>query len=132
MVLDTQRHELQVVNAGHSPPLLRDGKTRKVRLIASEEAEIPLGINADVRYPQVSMHLEPGSLVLFYTDGVNEAMNQNEETYGNERVRAVLAHAGDDAVHVGRALVADVRRFAGGRRQSDDICVIAFGRAGAH
>ena len=128
MILDTQRHEVQIVNAGHSPPLLREGRKKAIRMIASDEAEIPLGINADVQYPQVTLKLEPGSLLLFYTDGVNEALSPSDETYGNERVRGVLATAPDDAVHVGRALVADVRRFAAGRRQSDDICVLAFGR----
>jgi serine phosphatase RsbU (regulator of sigma subunit) len=128
MVLDTQRHEVQIVNAGHSPPLLRARGSREVRAVASEEADIPLGISSEVKYKQVTLKLEPGSLLLCYTDGVNEALSQTDEVYGNERVRAVLTAAPDDAVHVGRALVADVRRFAGGRRQSDDICVISIGR----
>jgi serine phosphatase RsbU (regulator of sigma subunit) len=128
MVLDTQRHEVHIVNAGHSPPLLREAHTKSIRTIGSEEADIPLGINADVQYRQVALKLAPGSLLLFYTDGVNEALSPSDEAYGNERVRSLLATAPDDAVYVGRALVADVRRFAGGRRQSDDICVIAFGR----
>jgi serine phosphatase RsbU (regulator of sigma subunit) len=129
IVLDTQRHEMQIVNAGHSPPLLREGRTREIRPLAwGEDAEIPLGINANVNYVQVNVTLDPGSLIVTYTDGVNEAMSPEEEPYGNERVRAVIAAAPDDAVHVGRSLVADVRRFAGGRRQSDDICLISFGR----
>ena len=103
IVLDTQRHELQIVNAGHSPPLLRNFRTKEVRAIASEEAEIPLGINADVDYPQVTLQLDAGSLLLIYTDGVNEALNADDEPYGNDRVRSVLKAAPEDALHVGRA-----------------------------
>jgi len=128
-VLDPARHTLSIVNAGHTPPLLRRAADRSVRAVASrDKAEIPLGINSDVVYPQTDLVLEPGDVVLTYTDGINEAINPSGDLYTNRRAHALLENASGDVTHVGRAVVADVRNFAGGLRQSDDICLICFGR----
>jgi sigma-B regulation protein RsbU (phosphoserine phosphatase) len=91
-------------------------------------AEIPLGIKDDVVYPQSDLHMEPGDIILTYTDGVNEAINPDGDLYSNRRAEELLSNAPDDALHVGQALVADVRSFSGGLRQSDDICLLCFGR----
>ena len=97
-------------------------------LAAQDKAEIPLGINSDVMYPQSDIELEPGDVILTYTDGVNEAVSPEGDLYSNTRARELLAAAPVDVTHVGQALVADVRSFAGGLRQSDDICLLCFGR----
>jgi serine phosphatase RsbU (regulator of sigma subunit) len=130
-VLDPLRNMVSIVNAGHAPPLWRDAGTKEVRPVAwGEKAEVPLGIRPDVVYPQLDLPLRPGDLILTYTDGVNDAAGPEGETYGNQRVRTALAAAPDDVVHVGQAVVADVRRYSSGQRQSDDICLLCFGRVG--
>lgn len=128
-VLDALRQTIHIVNAGHTPPLWREGKTIR-QLAGGDKAEIPLGIKTDVMYPQVDLPMQSGSVILTYTDGVNEATNPQGEMYGNQRVGKMLASVPGDAEKVGRALVADVRRFSGGHRQSDDICLLCFGRRG--
>jgi serine phosphatase RsbU (regulator of sigma subunit)/pSer/pThr/pTyr-binding forkhead associated (FHA) protein len=130
LVLDPLRHTISIVNAGHAPPLWRDAGSKEVRPIAAgEKAEIPLGIRDDVKYSQIDLPMQRGDLILTYTDGVNDAAGPEGETYGNQRVRAALAAAPADVVHVGQAVVADVRRFSSGHRQSDDICLVCFGRS---
>ena len=79
-------------------------------------------------YPQSDVPLEPGDVILTYTDGVNEATDPDGGMYSNSRVQDLLSSAPEDATHVGQALVADVRSFSGGLRQSDDICLLCFGR----
>ena len=129
-LLDPVAHKISIVNAGHTPPLLRRNRDRSIeRVAAGDKAEIPLGISSDVVYPQSDLALAPGDIVLTYTDGVNEATDADGNMYGNVRVHELLSTAPEDATHVGQALVADVRSFSGGLRQSDDICLLCFGRS---
>lgn len=130
-VLDPVRHRISIVNAGHTPPLLRRlGQEEIIPLAGGDQAEIPLGIKTDVVYPQTDVDLAPGDLILAYTDGVNEAISEEGDLFSNQRVRQVLKASPHDAINIGKALVADVRRFSAGLRQSDDICLLCFGRDG--
>ena len=66
---------------------------------------------------------------MIYTDGVSEAMNYKSELYGVERLRQLMkASVGGDADSLGKTILADVRKFAGGRPQNDDITIMVFGR----
>ncbi len=125
-VLDPVRHRLTVVNAGHLPPILRRGG--RIELIGMEESGLPLGCDAERKYEQVELSLEPGDAVVLYTDGIPDAMNSGGEVYGGERLTQslLLAPAGID--QVGESLLADVRRFVHTRLQSDDICLVCVGR----
>jgi sigma-B regulation protein RsbU (phosphoserine phosphatase) len=66
--------------------------------------------------------------VLFYTDGVSEAMNPKAELYGEKRVREFFRNSKGSAAEIGKALLADVRTHANGRAQNDDITIMVFGR----
>lgn len=126
-VLDPRRHEVAIVNAGHVPPLVRrrDGR---VEPVGEEAAGLPIGVSDTVDYEQSAIKLAPGETIILLTDGVTEAMNDQEKLYGIERVRERLSAPADDVAALGRRLVEDVKAFAGGRRQSDDICLACFGR----
>lgn len=127
-VLDPLRHELAIVNAGHMPPLIRHADTGKVEHLGAEITSQPLGIDEDVQYQQRTVSLEPGDLVVLYTDGINEAPNRDGERYGNERVHQILAQS-TTPQHFVELLLADIRNFCQGvNRQEDDMCVVAFAR----
>jgi sigma-B regulation protein RsbU (phosphoserine phosphatase) len=72
------------------------------------------------------LELEPGDMLVLFSDGVSEAMNREEDFYGEERLLAALANASDatPAEAVTRVL-ADVRAFTDGAKQSDDITILA-------
>jgi sigma-B regulation protein RsbU (phosphoserine phosphatase) len=72
-----------------------------------------------------SLAIEPGDTFVLFSDGVSEATNLEDDFYGEERLLATLAtsSAGTPAETVARVL-ADVRAFAAGARQSDDITVV--------
>jgi sigma-B regulation protein RsbU (phosphoserine phosphatase) len=67
-VLDTQRGTLRMANAGHNYPLLINGQVSEVEL-----SGLPLGVDGDSDYQEVSVIIGPGETVVFYTDGVVEA-----------------------------------------------------------
>ncbi len=127
-VVDIKRHELTLVNAGHMPPLLRTGKGQ-VEAIGGDEARLPLGVVADFEHEQHSRTIAAGDLLVFFTDGISEAMNVSNELYGIERLRNQLAAQSVEVAGLGRLILDDVKRFVGGRPQSDDMCLACFGRA---
>ncbi len=126
-VLNPARHELTVVNAGHMPPLLR-GAAGKVEPLAPDCSRLPLGVEADSEYPQAVVPLQPGACICLYTDGITEAMDAEDRLYGEQRLLSLLKENDGGAERVGKAILDDVKRFVGERTQSDDMCLVCFGR----
>jgi serine phosphatase RsbU (regulator of sigma subunit)/pSer/pThr/pTyr-binding forkhead associated (FHA) protein len=126
-VLDPIRHELTIVNAGHMPPLVRRAQTGKVETLGADITSPPLGIDASVEYRQATTQLEPGDMVVLYTDGVTEAPSRDGRRYGFEKIEHILESA-DSAQYFVEQLLADVRAFTQGVPQEDDVCVVAFSR----
>jgi serine phosphatase RsbU (regulator of sigma subunit)/pSer/pThr/pTyr-binding forkhead associated (FHA) protein len=129
-VLDARRHEVTLVNAGHLPPLLRRGD-QVTEAVEEQAVRLPLGVAADVEYAQVVRPMEPGDSLTLYTDGVTEAMNERDELYGARRLETQLAGGPDGVVAQGRKILSDVKQFVGGHAQSDDMCLVCFGRRAA-
>jgi len=127
-VLDVKNHELTLVNAGHMPPLLRRG-SGDVEAIGGDQAGLPLGVVSDFEYEQHSQPLAPGDFLALFTDGISEAMNSDNELYGIERLRGQMSDGKAEVSNLGRVILDDVKRFVGGRPQSDDMCLACFGRA---
>jgi serine phosphatase RsbU (regulator of sigma subunit)/pSer/pThr/pTyr-binding forkhead associated (FHA) protein len=126
-VLDPMRHELTIVNAGHMPPLIRRANTGTVETLGAAITSPPLGIEIDLEFRQVTVQLEPGDLVVLYTDGVSEAPNRDGQRYGFERIDHILKSSTKAQSFV-ENLMADVRAFSQGVPQEDDVCVVAFSR----
>lgn len=121
--LDPQRNELTYVNAGHNPPL--HYRTKEKMLAELGATGIMLGFDDSRRLEQRSVKLEPGDFVVFYTDGVTEAMNELNDQYGEERLRDLI-HANSSASpsEIMHALCDSLALFVGSRAQSDDITIV--------
>jgi sigma-B regulation protein RsbU (phosphoserine phosphatase) len=117
-----------VLNAGHLPPLWRRGPGR-VEPVAQLESGLPLGVERAVDYVPHLLRLAPGDSLIMYTDGITEAMNQNDDLYGSARLLRMSAAEADGVSLLGRHILDDVRLFVGARPQSDDMCLACFGRA---
>lgn len=126
-LLDIQRHELTLVNAGHMPPLRRHGDTGVIEALAPDAAGPPLGIDASLHYRAIVTEIKPGDVVLLYTDGVNEAASPLGKLYGIERIQAVLEGSAN-ATETLQRLLQEVRSFSGEKPQDDDICIVCFSR----
>jgi Serine phosphatase RsbU, regulator of sigma subunit len=118
-VLDASNRTLAYSNAGHNPPLLMyaDGSAHFI-----ERGGLPLGMFRDTRYYEYYLALEPGHMLVLYTDGVTEASNSEGEEYGLERLEARVRegrHLGAreliDFIHTG------VVDYTGGHGTDDDI-----------
>jgi serine phosphatase RsbU (regulator of sigma subunit) len=124
-VLDPREHKLTMVNAGHLPPLLLRGGSLEV---LGGEGGLPLGCDADRRYEQVELPLQPGDAIVLYTDGITDAMDSAGAVYGGERLRQTLLSGPTMIEGLGSGLLKDVQQHVRGRLQSDDICLVCFAR----
>ena len=118
-ILDATNRTLAYANAGHNPPLLIDaqGSAR-----FEERGGVPLGMFRDTRYYQYFMTVEPGQLLVLYTDGVTEATNPVGEEYGRERlVSAVLRGRDLAARQLVELIHEDVTVWTDGIGASDDV-----------
>jgi len=114
-VLDARSREITVASAGHLRPLLINGECAFLDV----DTGLPLGLGAS-SYPEHKIKLKPGTRLLFYTDGITEAMNRNEEEYGPARL---LEHfLQPDACVEG--LIEEVQRFGHGSDRTDDATAV--------
>ena len=123
-VLDTATGEIEYANAGHNPPyVIHKGEVRPLERIG----DIALGVLEGVEYGSGSCRLDPGDQIVLFTDGISEAMNENNEVYSEERLKAGLAEfKGRDSREVIRRVVEGVRQFAGDTPQSDDMTMLVL------
>lgn len=126
-VVNPQTHELTIVNAGHMAPLLRR-RGGVVEEIGDDVAGLPLGVAHGYEFAAHTCNLEPGDFLTIFTDGISEAMNSNRSLYGLERLRNGMGSPAMSVVDIGEHILDDVRRFVDGFAQSDDMCMVCFGR----
>ncbi len=128
-ILDPATHRYTLASAGHLPLLVRRA-SGKVEEIGNDIAGFPLGIQPDSCYAQAETTLAPGDVAVLYSDGVTDARNPSESLYDcteNRRlIRRIAASAGGPEA-VGRALLQELREFAAGHPQADDITLVCFG-----
>jgi len=114
---------LVYVNAGHNAPIVRraNGTTEML-----EAGGLPLGIQADATYETGEVHLQARDVLIFFTDGVIEAFNEQGEEFGNPRwLESVRALPDWDAAESLKFLMSRVDEFVKATRQSDDItCLV--------
>ncbi|HXW56381.1 MAG TPA: SpoIIE family protein phosphatase [Candidatus Cybelea sp.] len=112
----------EYVNAGHVPPLLR---RRSGALEALGSASFPVGMFPEAEYLSERVVLEPGDLIVIYTDGVSEATNVKSELFGEERLRRIVeGFNGQAALELAQTIRDGVKAFTQGAAQSDDITVL--------
>ena len=124
-LLDAQKREFHYSNAGHNPPYLfrKDGTMEEL-----EEGGLILGIFKTMKpYGEASVTLAPGDILVMYTDGISEAMNQDSEQFTEEQLQAILKESVRLTAHeiiqqVQKALQAHTQ----GAPQSDDITMLVL------
>jgi sigma-B regulation protein RsbU (phosphoserine phosphatase) len=129
LVLEKDAQSVSLARAGHTAALLWRAATGKIEII--EPGGLGVGIDTGNVFERVtkeaSFVMQPRDCLLLYTDGVNEALDAQDEEFGEPRIHASLARlapSGPRAVIDG--LIADLDSFLGGRRSHDDITLIAL------
>ena len=128
-VVDVEKHNVTVVNAGHLPPVIYREATKKYEDGCSkDQTGFPLGILEGIPYHSNAFDLAPGDVVTLITDGAPDSRSRDDKDFGMEGVYAALSAGPMTAKDMGTRLVEAVRRHATGRKPHDDLTVVAFGR----
>ena len=126
-ILDFGSGQVDFASAGHDSPFILGGTTGLRQLVT--EGGPPLGAVEEFRFPIDHDRVEPGEILLLFTDGVTEAHNREHTLYSSERLAKALAAAQVfDAQRVVAAVIDDVSRFIGGAEQADDMTLLAVRR----
>jgi phosphoserine phosphatase RsbU/P len=121
---DPESRRLTYVNAGHNPPILRRA-SGAIELL--EAGGLPLGIDSSAAFETATIELHPGDVLIFFTDGVVEAVNQAGEEYGNQRwLDAITTLPTGNAQTALQYLMKGVDDYVGATRQTDDITYLIF------
>jgi serine phosphatase RsbU (regulator of sigma subunit) len=123
-ILNPQTKQIQYTNAGQPYPIIkRNGKVERVEL-----GGLPLGLLANATYDEQTIVLHPGDYAIFYTDGLNEAMNESEEMYGFDKLRDAVGNAVPSLSAEGmiQHILRDVHAFVGDAEQYDDMTLVVL------
>jgi sigma-B regulation protein RsbU (phosphoserine phosphatase) len=112
---------LRYVNAGHNPPYVLRGN----EIHALEGGGPVIGLLPEAIYEECRLILQPGDLMLAYTDGISEALNLQDQEWGEDRmVAAARAHLPENASTILRHIVTEADRFAATAPQHDDMTLL--------
>jgi hypothetical protein len=115
-VLNMEDKTMGMCSAGQTQPIILSGKTGEAELIETEGDAFPLGIIDDPDYQETMLQLNSGDMIIFYTDGVVEAMNKKEKMYGFERfIEVIKANRGQDVDTFMENLIEDINSFVGSK-----------------
>lgn len=120
-VWNDENRTLQIANAGATQPLICRSGT--VETIKAEG--FPLGMFPNVEYEEFSISTQPGDSIIFFSDGITDAMNDADELFGDERLKAVFQKSHQkSASKIADAILAEVSKFQNGREHFDDETII--------
>jgi sigma-B regulation protein RsbU (phosphoserine phosphatase) len=123
--LDCSTGRLLYASAGHNPPILMQDKTIKQLKLGGT----PLGLFENADYELHDVDLTANDTVVMYTDGVTEAMNDQWEQFGTERLEAIVKqHSKIPSQELAKRIIEAVRQFTSGAAQSDDITLLILRR----
>ncbi|MBC8450156.1 MAG: GAF domain-containing protein [Chloroflexi bacterium] len=126
-VLSLETGQLIMASAGHNPPLLLHSRGRETRWLRTRGTV--LGVLEEIRLEEQTISLEPGDVVIFYTDGVTEAFSPQGDIFGDQRLQAAVeAAAGSSAQAMLEAICDAVDEFVGDNPPSDDLTLMVLRR----
>ena len=124
--LDPESGAVSFLNAGHNPPLIVHA-AGTVEQLAS--GGLPLGIKADAEYREGRTNLQPGDVLVIYSDGVTEAASPNGEEFGPTRLYEVVSRNVDaSAAGIRDRIESALTKFSQGTQAADDITLVIVKR----
>ncbi|EMI42152.1 MULTISPECIES: SpoIIE family protein phosphatase [Pirellulaceae] len=135
VVIDPRSDSISIVNAGHMPPIIRLAKTGEIVEPGDEDSGLPIAIDEGMEYAVTTFPFDEGDLAVMYTDGINEAMDIDDEEWGTDPLRAIvrdtLVMPGTDdtaAIVVKERIIESVFEHMGDAVQFDDMCMVIIER----
>jgi len=120
---EERRRTLTYVNAGHHAPMLfrANGRANPLRL---STGGMVIGLFPDNTYQQDTIDLNPGDILVLFTDGLVEASNSKDE-FGEQRIASIVQQCAHlDATSIQNEVLNQMSRFTGGAKPRDDMTLI--------
>lgn len=125
-MFDMKLGRMEYCNAGHNPPVIGNADGQ-FTFLDVEQTNAPIGLWPELEFKGEEINYFHNRLMLLYTDGLNEAENQKQEQYGEDRIiEQITSHATQNAQEIVEALKADTNLFRDGAEQNDDLTILAF------
>lgn len=126
-ILDTRNHRFVYSSAGHDLPFFLSGGREPVRLKAGG---LLLSCLENSEYEEDDIGLEPGDLLVIYSDGITEARSEDDEEFGEERLGLLISeNSGLSPSELIKKITGTVKEFAGSLPQMDDMTLVVVKRA---
>lgn len=129
--VDPDQHYAEILRAGHNPVLWHQSRTGESRYL--QPAGVGLGLAANTTFERSlateTIPLEPGDVVVLYSDGLTEAMDPDQAQFGEDRLAGVVQNsAALDAAGILAAVVGAAERFKRGADPHDDLTILVLKR----
>ena len=126
-VVDTNKKRLNFCRAGHCPVFYYSTRDKKVHTLVPAGIGVALdkGPIFDRTIEQIEICFNPGDIFVFYTDGLSEARNQNQEEFGEQHLQQIISQGNQlSAQELKTAIVDELRQFIGAARTYDDMSLL--------
>ncbi len=125
-ILEISTGRMVCTNAGHEEPIIRQDNGR-FELFIQDSHDIPVGIMPDIEYKEYELMFSPGDKVFLYTDGVAEAINEQEDQFTEERiVDALNKDTSSNPEQLVSRIWTEVGIFVDGAEQFDDLTMLCL------
>jgi phosphoserine phosphatase RsbU/P len=125
-ILDVDQHQFSYCNAGHNPPFLYTDGDGPLSL---QTGGVVLGFLEEAEFDESTVPLQPGDLLVIYSDGITEAMNAGEEEFEEERLQSIIReHRDAPSDTIIEKIIEAVEMHADGAPQADDMTLVVIRR----
>jgi sigma-B regulation protein RsbU (phosphoserine phosphatase) len=123
-ILDSKKLTFTFTNAGHNYPII---KKRSGQYCYLSDGGLVIGVKPDFEYNQTKMKLSPGDTLVFYTDGITEALNPQVEEFGEQKLLDIIVqYPYRSAEQLRNYIYEEMIRFTQGESQYDDLTLIVL------
>jgi serine phosphatase RsbU (regulator of sigma subunit) len=125
--LDTKSGQVTYANAGHNRPFLLRANTGTVQVLKARG--IILGEFEEIEIEEDEVEILPGDVLVFYTDGVTDAINAQQQSFSEDRLYEIISsHHDATAEEMLSAILNEIRKFVGDTAQTDDMTLVIVKR----
>jgi serine phosphatase RsbU (regulator of sigma subunit) len=127
-ILDMETHRLTVAGAGHYPPLVLRARDGSLEELGAGTFGLPLGFEPITPHRASETTLEPGDIVVLFTDGVCDVSNKRGRSFTHPEFMQLVSRSPGRPAAIGSAILQAIAEFTGRSRQLDDIALLCLGR----
>lgn len=126
-ILNPRTGEFKYANAGHNLPILKSEDNGEISFL--EKGEMALGVLPHIKYREHRLAIQPGEILIFYTDGIPDTLDRNGNDFGMDRFLKTIREAKDfRATEMLDAIDRNLMNFAGSQTPTDDVTVVGIKR----